>query len=49
METVALAMAITVILFPVAYVWYLTLGGILAAVKARRAARRGAMGTVVAR
>ena len=40
---VALAIAVPVILFPVAFVWYLNIGGIYAAVKqarARRAATR---------
>ena len=35
---IALIVAVPVILFPVALVWYLNLGGILALVKARRAA-----------
>ena len=33
---VALALAIPVILFPVAFVWYLNLGGLYAAVKDAR-------------
>jgi hypothetical protein len=40
---VALIVAIPIILFPVAFVWYLNVGGIFAAVKesmARRAATR---------
>lgn len=40
---VALVIAIPIILFPAAYVWYLNAGGIWAAIKqarARRAARR---------
>jgi hypothetical protein len=39
---VALVIAIPIILFPAAYVWYLNIGGIYAAIKearARRAAR----------
>ena len=39
---VALAVAIPIILLPVAFIWYLNLGGIYAAIKearARRAAR----------
>jgi hypothetical protein len=39
---VALVIAIPIILFPVAFVWYLNIGGIYAAIKearARRAAR----------
>ncbi|OGN96052.1 MAG: hypothetical protein A2Y89_07080 [Chloroflexi bacterium RBG_13_51_18] len=34
---VAIAIAIPVILFPAAYVWYINLGGIFAAVKEARA------------
>jgi hypothetical protein len=34
---VALVVAIPIILFPVAFVWYLNLGGIYAAVKEARA------------
>ncbi len=40
---VALVLAIPIILFPVAFVWYLNIGGIYAAVKEarkRKAARR---------
>jgi hypothetical protein len=36
---VALAIAIPVILFPAAFVWYLNLGGVLQAVKEARARR----------
>ena len=36
---VALVIAIPVILFPVAYVWYLNIGGIYAAVRDARARR----------
>ena len=36
---VALVLAIPVILFPVAFVWYLNLGGIYAIVRERRAKR----------
>ncbi len=36
---VALAVAIPIILLPVAYVWYLNLGGILAAIKEAREKR----------
>jgi len=36
---VALVIAIPVILFPVAFVWYLNLGGIYAAVKEARTRR----------
>ena len=35
----ALALAIPVILFPAAYVWYMNLGGIFTAVKAARERR----------
>lgn len=35
----ALAIAIPVVIFPVAFVWYLNLGGILQAVKEARAHR----------
>jgi len=46
---IALAIAIPIILFPAAFVWYLNIGGIYAAVKeaqARRVARE--KGAVVA-
>ena len=36
---VALVLAIPIILFPAAYVWYLNVGGIYAAVKEARARR----------
>ena len=36
---IALAVAIPVILFPAAFVWYLNLGSIVHAVRAARAAR----------
>ena len=36
---VALIVAIPIILFPVAFIWYLNVGGIYAAVKAARARR----------
>ena len=36
---VALVIAIPIILFPVAFVWYLNIGGIYAAVKETRARR----------
>ena len=36
---VALLVAVPVILFPVAFVWYLNIGGIYAAVKEARARR----------
>ncbi len=34
---VALAIAVPVILFPVAFVWYLNIGGVVQAVKAKKA------------
>lgn len=37
---VAIAVAIPVILFPAAYVWYINLGGIFAAVKEARAKKQ---------
>jgi len=36
---VALVIAIPIILFPAAYVWYLNIGGIVAAIKEAREAR----------
>ena len=36
---VALVLAIPVILFPVAFVWYLNIGGIVSAVREAKAAR----------
>jgi hypothetical protein len=39
---VALVVAIPVILFPVAFVWYLNIGGIYAAIKEARARRAAA-------
>jgi hypothetical protein len=36
---VALVLAIPVVLFPAAFVWYLNIGGIVQAVKEARAAR----------
>jgi hypothetical protein len=46
---VALVLAVPIILFPVAFVWYLNIGGIYAAVKEarkRRAAREEKMRAV---
>ncbi len=40
---IALALAIPVILFPAAFVWYLNLGGIVQAVREARAARQKAV------
>ena len=39
---IALIVAIPVIMFPVAFVWYLNVGGIFAAVKEARARRAAA-------
>ena len=36
---IALAVAIPIILFPVAFIWYLNIGGIYAAIKEARARR----------
>ena len=47
---VALVIAIPIILFPVAFVWYLNIGGIYAAIKkarARRAVRAKGMSAAV--
>jgi hypothetical protein len=47
---VALVIAIPIILFPVAFVWYLNIGGIYAAIKearARRAVREKGVGATV--
>ena len=38
---VALVVAIPIILFPVAFVWYLNIGGIYSAIKESRAKRAG--------
>jgi hypothetical protein len=35
----ALVIAIPIVLFPIAYIWYLNLGGIVAAIKEAREAR----------
>ena len=46
---VALVVAIPVILFPAAFVWYLNIGGTVQAVReARQAAREKKLGTVLA-
>jgi hypothetical protein len=39
---VALAIAIPIILFPAAFIWYLNIGGVYAAMKEARAARKAA-------
>ncbi len=49
---VALIVAIPIILFPAAFVWYLNLGGITAALReagAKKAAEEKGMGTVEAK
>ena len=47
---VALVVAIPVILFPAAFVWYLNIGGMVQAVKeARQAAHEKKLGTVTAK
>lgn len=43
---IALAIAIPLILFPAAFVWYLNLGGVFAALREARAARRATKVTV---
>lgn len=43
---VALVVAIPIILFPAAYVWYLNVGGIVQAVREARAAREKKAATV---
>ena len=43
---VALVLAIPVILFPAAYVWYLNVGGVVHAVREARAAREKKAATV---
>jgi len=47
---VALVLAVPIILFPVAFVWYLNIGGIYAAIKKamERRAARGKVSTAVA-
>ena len=37
---IALVLAIPVILFPAAFIWYLNLGGVFAAYRAARAAKK---------
>ena len=53
LTVVALVVAISIILLPVAFVWYLNIGGILAAVREARkhkaAAREKAPAKIVAR
>ena len=43
---IALAVAIPVILFPAAFVWYLNVGGIVQAVKQVKAAKKAEKATV---
>ena len=45
---VALVVAIPVILFPAAYIWYINIGGIVLAVRERRAAKAKKAATVKA-
>jgi len=45
---VALVIAIPIILFPAAYVWYINFGGIVLAVRERRAAKAKKAATVKA-
>ncbi|MDD5039292.1 MAG: hypothetical protein PHN78_08295 [Dehalococcoidales bacterium] len=45
---VALVVAIPVVLFPAAFVWYLNIGGIMAAVREARAVRAKKAATVKA-
>ena len=45
---VALVIAIPVILFPAAFVWYLNIGGVIQAIKRARAARQKKAGVVEA-
>lgn len=40
---IALVIALPVVLFPAAFVWYVNIGGITAALKERRAARKEAV------
>jgi len=44
----ALVLAIPVILFPVAFVWYINIGGIVHAVREAKAAREKKLATVKA-
>ena len=43
---IAMAIAIPVILFPAAYIWYINIGGIYQAVKDTRKAKAGVNATV---
>ena len=43
---VALVLAVPVILFPVAFVWYINIGGAIHAVREAKAAREKKLGTV---
>jgi hypothetical protein len=42
---IAIVLAVPVILFPVAFVWYLNIGGIIAALREKRKATRKAAET----
>ena len=46
---VALVIAIPIILFPVAFIWYMNIGGIIHAAKEARAAKERELGTVKAK
>jgi hypothetical protein len=46
MTLIALVLAIPVILFPAAFVWYLNIGGVVHAVREARAAREKRVATV---
>ena len=46
---VALVIAIPIILFPAAFIWYMNVGGIIHAVKEARAAQEKKMGTAKAK
>jgi hypothetical protein len=43
---VALVIAIPIILFPAAFIWYINIGGIIQAVKENRVAREKKLGIV---
>jgi len=45
---VALVVAIPIVLFPAAFVWYLNIGGVVAAVREARAAREKKVATAKA-
>ncbi len=43
---VALVLAIPIILFPAAFIWYINIGGIIQAIKETRIAKEKKLGTV---